>query len=109
MPPNSGFKQSNTPSILYELAGSHNYYILGQYTDKERINKRASPEHKLRVCAYVRMSTDSEVQLESFNAQIGRYKRIIQEEHADTWELVEIFADTESGTSIDKRKELESK
>ena len=37
--------------------------------------KEASPEHKLRVCAYVRVSTDSEEQLESFNAQIGRYKR----------------------------------
>ena len=50
--------------------------------------KEASPEHKLRVCAYVRVSTDSEEQLESFNAQIGRYKRIIQEEHADIWEYV---------------------
>ena len=39
--------------------------------------KEASPEHKLRVCAYVRVSTDSEEQLESFNAQIGRYKGII--------------------------------
>jgi DNA invertase Pin-like site-specific DNA recombinase len=69
--------------------------------------KEASPEHKLRVCAYVRVSTDSEEQLESFNAQIGRYKRIIQEEHADTWEFVGIFADTESGTSIDKREEFQ--
>lgn len=69
--------------------------------------KEASPEHKLRVCAYVRVSTDSEEQLESFNAQIGRYKRIIQEEHADTWEYVGIFADTESGTSIDKREEFQ--
>lgn len=34
--------------------------------------KEASPEHKLRVCAYVRVSTDSKEQLESFNAQIGR-------------------------------------
>lgn len=69
--------------------------------------KEASPEHKLKVCAYVRVSTDSEEQLESFNAQIGRYKRIIQEEHADTWEFVGIFADTESGTSIDKREEFQ--
>lgn len=69
--------------------------------------KEASPEHKLRVCAYVRVSTESEEQLESFNAQIGRYKRIIQEEHADTWEYVGIFADTESGTSIDKREEFQ--
>lgn len=66
--------------------------------------REASPEHKLRVCACVRVSTDSEGQLESFNAQIGRYKRTIQEDHADTWEYVGIFADTEYGT-IDKREE----
>ena len=40
--------------------------------------KEASPEHKPRVCAYVRVSADSEEQLESFNAQICKYKRIIQ-------------------------------
>ena len=33
--------------------------------------------------------------------------KIIQEEHADTWEFVGIFADTESGTSIDKREEFQ--
>ena len=55
--------------------------------------------------AYVGVSTDNEEQLESFNAQIGQYKRINQEEYADTWQFVGIFADTESGTSIDKREE----
>ena len=34
--------------------------------------KEASPEHKLRVCAYVRVSTDSEKQLKSFDVQIGK-------------------------------------
>ena len=68
--------------------------------------KEASPEHKLRVCAYVRVSTDTEEQLESFNAQIGRYTRIICEDHKDDWEFVGIFSDTESGTSIDKREEF---
>ena len=68
--------------------------------------KEASPEHKLRVCAYVRVSTDTEKQLESFNAQIGRYTRIICEDHKENWEFVGIFSDTESGTSIDKRKEF---
>lgn len=47
--------------------------------------KEASSKHKLRVCAYVRAFTDSEEKLESFNAQICRNKRMIQEEHADTW------------------------
>ena len=32
----------------------------------------ASPEHKLRVCAYVRVSTNSEKQLKSFDIQIGK-------------------------------------
>lgn len=67
--------------------------------------KETSSEHKLRVCAYVRVSTDREEQLESFNTQIGRYKRTIQEEHADTWEFVGIFADTKSCASIDIREE----
>ena len=30
--------------------------------------KEASPEHKLRVCACLRVFTDTEEQLESFNA-----------------------------------------
>ena len=46
--------------------------------------KEASPEHKPRVGAYARVSADSEEQPESFNTQIGRYKRIIQEEYAET-------------------------
>ena len=75
-----------------------------QNLGKELI-KEASPEHKLRVCAYVRVLTDSEEQLESFNTQIGRYKRIIQEEHADTWEFIGVFVDTESSAFIDTHKE----
>ena len=37
--------------------------------------KEASPEHKLRVCAYVRVSTDSEEQQESLNARIDDIKK----------------------------------
>ena len=74
--------------------------------EKELI-KEASSKHKLRVCAYVRALTDSEEKLESFNAQICRNKRMIQEEYADTWEFVGIFADTVSGTSIDKREKFQ--
>ncbi len=53
------------------------------------------------------MLTDSENHLDSFNAQIGRYKRIIQEIHADTWEFVGIFANTESSTSTDKKEKFQ--
>ena len=62
---------------------------------------------RLRVCAYVRVSTDTEEQLESFNTQIGRYKRIICEEHAKTWEFAGIYADTESGTTIERREQFQ--
>ena len=41
---------------------------------KELIEE-ASPEHKPRASAYIRVPTYSEEQLESFNAQIGRCKR----------------------------------
>ena len=37
--------------------------------------KEVSPEHKLRAYAYVRVPTDSEEQLGSFNTQIGKYKK----------------------------------
>ena len=50
---------------------------------KELIEE-ASPEHKPRASAYVRVPADSEKQPESFNTQIGRYKRIIQEDYAET-------------------------
>lgn len=62
---------------------------------------------RLRVCAYVRVSTDTEEQLQSFNTQIGRYKRIICEEHAKTWEFAGIYADTESGTTIERREQFQ--
>ena len=38
---------------------------------------------RLRVCTYVRVSTDTEEQLESFNTQIGRHARIICKNHKD--------------------------
>ena len=37
--------------------------------------KEASPEHKLRVCAYVRMPADSEERQESLNTQIDDIKK----------------------------------
>ena len=36
-------------------------------SSNQKLIKEASPEHKLRVCAYVRMSTESEQQLVSFD------------------------------------------
>ena len=61
-------------------------------------------EKKIKVCAYVRVSTDFKEQIESFNSQIARYTRIIKEEHADNWEFVGIFTDEKSGKSAAARE-----
>ena len=66
-----------------------------------------SPRHsgKQRVAAYCRVSTDSEEQLNSYEAQKTYYTQKI-EENPD-WELAGIFADEGlSGTSLKKRAEF---
>lgn len=60
---------------------------------------------KLRVAAYCRVSTDSEEQASSYEAQVAHYTKKIQEE--DTWELAGIYADDGiSGTNTKKREEF---
>ena len=60
---------------------------------------------KKRVCAYARVSTDSEDQLHSYNAQIDEYTKRIQRN--DDWEFVDMYADEgTSGTSMKKRPEF---
>ena len=48
-------------------------------------------EHKLKVCAYCRVSSNSEDQLNSFAVQVKYYTKYI-ESHTE-WEFVDIFAD----------------
>jgi len=58
-----------------------------------------------RVCAYCRVSTDSEMQQSSFQLQKLHYERLTQA-HSN-WHLLKIFADEGiSGTSVRKRKEF---
>ncbi len=60
---------------------------------------------KLRVAAYCRVSTDSDEQATSYEAQIDHYTTHIQS-HPD-WELAGIFADDGiSGTNTKKREEF---
>lgn len=60
---------------------------------------------KLRVAAYCRVSTDSEEQLNSYEAQKTYYAQLIAEK--DEWELAGIYADEGiSGTSMKKRTEF---
>lgn len=62
-------------------------------------------EHKQRVAAYCRVSTDSDDQANSFLAQVRYYKEFISS--SDTMVLVDIYADEGiTGTCINKRDEF---
>ncbi len=71
---------------------------------KERVQDVGEPK-KLRVCAYCRVSTETEQQASSFELQVQDQERQIRENPA--WEFVGIYADEGiSATSMDKRKEF---
>ncbi|MBB6698655.1 recombinase family protein [Clostridium algidicarnis] len=60
---------------------------------------------KLRVAAYCRVSTDSDEQATSYEAQIEHYTNFIQKN--EEWEFAKIFADDGiSGTNTKKREEF---
>ena len=61
---------------------------------------------RLRVCAYARVSSDSEDQQHSFAAQVRYYTTLIAS-HED-WEFVDIYADEGiTGTCADKREDFQ--
>ncbi len=60
---------------------------------------------KLRVCAYCRVSTDTEEQATSYEAQVEHYTEYIKKN--PEWELADIYADDGiSGTNTKKRDEF---
>lgn len=62
---------------------------------EEIINKR-------RVCAYCRVSTDSEEQMKSYDAQVSEYTKKIKEN--SEWEFIQIYTDAGiSGTNVKNR------
>jgi DNA invertase Pin-like site-specific DNA recombinase len=66
---------------------------------------KQSDQKKLRVAAYCRVSTDSEEQETSYEAQVTHYTEYIQKN--PEWELAGIFADDGiSGTNTKKRDEF---
>lgn len=66
---------------------------------------KQSAQKKLRVAAYCRVSTDSEEQETSYEAQVTHYTEYIQKNLE--WELAGIFADDGiSGTNTKKRDEF---
>ena len=67
------------------------------------VNKEVKP--KLRVAAYCRVSTDSDEQATSYDAQVEHYTNFIQKN--EEWEFSGIFADDGiSGTNTKKREEF---
>lgn len=67
------------------------------------VNKEVKP--KLKVAAYCRVSTDSDEQATSYEAQMEHYTNFIQKN--DEWEFAGIFADDGiSGTNTKKREEF---
>lgn len=77
----------------------------------QKIESRASlrqatadePTQKRRVAAYARVSTDSDEQLSSYEAQVEFYTRHIQSN--PEWEFVDLYADEGiSGTNTKKRE-----
>ena len=68
-------------------------------------NKVNLYQTKKKVCAYARVSTDSEEQLTSYSSQIKHYSEMIK--NTPDWEFVGIYADEGiSGTQVKHRKEF---
>ena len=66
--------------------------------------KKDEEKPKLRVAAYCRVSTDSDEQATSYDAQIEHYTAYING-HPD-WELADLCDDGISGTNTKKREEF---
>ena len=71
-------------------------------TNTTRGTRNATPPRKKRVAAYARTSTDLAEQETSFEAQQTHFRSVINEN--PDWELVDIYADEESGTRAFKRE-----
>jgi site-specific DNA recombinase len=73
-----------------------NVIVIDSYRQKDK---------KQRVCAYVRVSTDSNEQMHSFKTQLAHYQDLITSN--DNWEFIDLYADEGlSGRSLDNRDEL---
>ncbi len=82
---------------------SHLYGVADNITLIEPSNE---DEKKIKVAAYVRVSSSSEEQLHSFSQQISHYARLFRE-NEDKWEPVDIYTDEAiTGTSATKREDF---
>ena len=74
-------------------------------TKIDEITSVSSADKKIKVAAYCRVSTDSDAQLESLDAQKTHYENYISSR--DDWEFVGLYYDEGiSGTKKEKRYEL---
>lgn len=73
---------------------------------KQTVNRRKGIHlNTLRVCAYARVSTGSEEQLESYQSQVKYYTELINSN--PEWQFVEVYADEAiTGTKTDKRTDF---
>ena len=70
-----------------------------------KTNYKSVEQRKKKVCAYARVSTDSEEQLTSYSSQIKHYSNLIKSN--PDWEYVGIYADEGiSGTQVKNRTEF---
>ena len=68
--------------------------------------KKEEQTHKLRVAAYCRVSTDSEEQETSYDAQVEHFESLLSKN--PSWENAGIYADDGiSGTNVKKRAEFQ--
>ena len=68
-----------------------------------RSNTSKSQQIKRKVAAYARVSTDSEEQLSSYEAQVDYYTRYIQSKN--NWEFVEVYTDEGISATNTKRRD----
>jgi len=73
---------------------------------KQTVNRRKGAHlSTLRVCAYARVSTDSEEQLESYQSQVRYYTELIS--NNSEWQFVGVYADEAiTGTQTAKRDDF---
>ena len=84
-----------------------NLSIISKLLNLKLITEKQYYENKLKkVCAYARVSTDSEEQLTSYESQIEHYSTQIKSN--PNWEFAGIYADEGiSGTQVKKRTEFQ--
>lgn len=88
---------------MYEQARSKR--IVTKIDANPLLQKRNAENGVLRVAAYCRVSTDSEDQIESYNAQVAHYTEAIMKN--PKWRFVKIYADEGiTGTLAKKREQF---